>query len=235
MNNTKLLPDAFAKHTSSNNYKLLQLANLIFTDLQADIESIARSRDISYATGKTLDRYGEMVGVSRGAATDEQYRVKILNKIGASVSNGDCNSVISAISQMLDVARNTITLTENTDASVMLEGLTLEMLEKSGYTPKEMNAMIARLFPAGIELIPPVYAGTLEIITVPIVVGDSGEYRTLYRAWLAGQKALSEQGKQVGLAGTADLPESFLTMADGSPDYSVTGSYTGGTLGQSSK
>lgn len=232
MNNAKRLSDAYAKQPDSNNYKLLQLANLLFTDYQADLRSIARSRDISFAFGKTLDRYGEMVGVSRGTATDDQYRVKILNQIGACVSGGDCNSVISAVTQMLGIERSSVAIREHV-AAVEVKGLKLSMLD-TGYSMAEINAMILKVLPAGVNLVPPVYAGTLESVLVS-QSGQQEEYRTLYRAWLEGQKALHEDGEQVGLAGSAEVPESFLTMEGSSTEYAVTGEYAGGTLGMSSK
>lgn len=219
MNNTKKMPDAYAKHTESNLYKLLQVVNLLQNDAKVDLKCIDKSRDIYKSSGKTLDRYGEMVGELRSGATDEQYRTKILSKIARSISGSDCNSVISAVAQIFGVDASDISLSEG-DMSVAINGLTIEMLENSGYKSREIEKMISGLIPAGVELSHQKYKGTLLINDE---TSSSSDYPTLYVAWSRGMSAYVANGTDIGLSGYGEVPwDSTGTMS---------GTYQGGTLG----
>lgn len=232
MNNAKRLPDAYAKNTDSNIYKLLQLVNLLYNDLKIDLTCIDKSRDIHEATGKTLDRYGEMINVSRGGATDEQYRTKILSQIARYVTESDCNSVISAIAIIFDVPVTDISIIEE-DMKVEILGLTMEMLEKSGYKSREIEAMIRGLIPIGVEMSPPKYAGTLEVMGNKSYFGFPSGYPVLMPAWADGQKSYTN-GKDSGLSGHGEVPESFMIIESGLfgwDKYRLSGDYEGGTLG----
>lgn len=96
------LPDVFAKDPNSNNYKILEIVrreSVILRGRSAFVESIL---DISNASGKTLDLYGERVGQKRGLATDDQYRVLILARILRNLSNGSYNSVVKCLSMIFN-------------------------------------------------------------------------------------------------------------------------------------
>lgn len=237
MNNAKRLPDAYAKNTDSNIYRLLQLVNLLYNDLKIDLKSIDETRDIQQATGKTLDKYGEMVNVSRGGATDEQYRTKILSQIARYVTESDCNSVISAIAHIFDAAETDISIIED-DMKVEILGLTIETLEKSGYKSREIEAMIRGIIPIGVEMSPPKYAGTLEIIDYISFRRPSDEafneladnYPVLFFAWQRGQSAYAGSGNDTGLSGHGEVPESFKSLW-GIVNYQASGDYAGGSLG----
>lgn len=224
MNNAKRLPDAYAKNTDSNIYKLLQLVNLLYNDLKIDLKCIDKSRDIHEATGKTLDRYGEMISVSRGGATDEQYRTKILSQIARYVTESDCNSVISAIAHIFDVPVTDISIIED-DMKVEILGLTMEMLEKSGYKSREIEAMIRGLIPIGVEMSPPKYAGTLRIVTEKDTVSPGyGNYPVLFPARFFGD---TQFDSGTGLSGYGEIPDAWAEYAMFFKD----GYYEGGTLG----
>ena len=86
MNESRKLPDAYAKEKCSNLYKVMQLDDLLYADSKGALKSIDRSRDLQQAYGETLDKYGEMFGVERKGASDEQLRIKLLNKIAVNHS-----------------------------------------------------------------------------------------------------------------------------------------------------
>lgn len=224
MNNISKLPDAYAKTTGSNNYKLLELANQLYSGLQKDLQDIQDVRSVQQATGKTLDRYGAMIGQPRNWSTDEQYRVKILNKISSMISSSDYYSVKSNICQMLDIDSSSIQLVEG-ELSVAVYGLTLELIESTGLSSKQIYDMIQKVLPAGIELVRLQYKGTL---LVEMYSGNAGstQYPQLFPAWKDGQKAFAE-GKDIGLSGQGQVPSSF--KAD-YPEYQTSGTYLGGTL-----
>ena len=96
------LPDAYVKKPTSNNYKILEIERREAEILRESLYSIESILDISKATGKTLDLYGERVGQRRGLATDDQYRVLILARIMRNLSNGSYNSVIKCLSLMFN-------------------------------------------------------------------------------------------------------------------------------------
>jgi hypothetical protein len=237
MNRAKQLPDAYAKHVDSNNYKLLQLANLLYVDLNADLKKINQSRDLYNAAGKTLDYYGAMVGEKRSGASDDQFRTKIFNRIGKNVANPDCNSIITAIAQTLGLEPSTITIQEDENLSVKISGITLESVKKSGYTAEEIAEMISKLLTIGVTLSATSFSGTLFIIDKKAYWTFSSEvfekYPYLASAWLAGQSQMYNYGNDVGLSGYGEVPEEFLTgkYIPQSEEYKTKGTYSGGTLG----
>jgi hypothetical protein len=249
VNNAKKLPDAFAKGTDSTNYKLLQLANLLYTDQRADLLSIERCRDIGMAKGKTLDKIGEMAGIKRNGASDEQYRLAIMSRIGALSTNGDCAATIASIEQMLGLESGTIGIVEG-NASVDVKGLTLDILKESSFNSAEIETLIKNVVPAGVELAPPKFAGSL-LLSEPHRSATSGilaEYPTLFWAWFDGQlgkqygdhAAKSDVTKfgKVGLSGEGEVPESWAELAANFGLFGdfvqTSGTYEGGTLGISS-
>lgn len=228
--NVGMLPDSYAKDIESNNYKLLQLLSTLYSNLQEDLQDISDAKDIENATGATLDQIGAMAGVSRNGETDPQYRLSILARVAALATTGTCNSTIARIEQMLGMESGSISIIEptNVSASVSVIGLTTELLQNSGYTTGQIESFIKSVIPAGVTLFPPTFAGTLRIIDRDLNPKLSN-YPTLYKAWLQGQIDYVA-GNERGLKGTADVPEIFAQTA-GNPDFSTTGTYTGGTLG----
>lgn len=224
MNNISKLPDAYAKAEDSNNYKMLELANQLYSDLQKDLQDIKDLRNIQQATGKTMDRYGAMVGQSRNGSTDEQYRVKIMNKISSMISSSDYNSVKNNICQMLDIDSSSIQLVEG-ELSVAIYGLTLELIESTGLSSEQIYDMIKKVLPAGVGLARLQYKGTLLVVMYSGSTGST-QYPQLFPAWKDGQKAFAD-GKDIGLSGYGEVPSSF---KDEYPTYKTTGTYVGGTL-----
>lgn len=226
MNNIHKMPDAYKKTIGSNLYDLLQLANLLDVDQKADFNSIEGSHDIEFAYGKTLDRYGEMVGIQRSGATDEQYRVNILGAAGKRVSGGDCNSTIHVIADMLSVGIDSFRIYDMSDsipnanafvpAAIRIVGLSSEVIAETGFTSAQIKQMINDILPAGVRLETLTFDGTLDIMRVSNVNPSDTSYPTLSRAWEAGQNA-----PETVLAGYGENPN----------DSSDSGTFDGGTLG----
>lgn len=170
MNNAKKLPDAYAKCVDSNNYKLLQLANLLYTDLRCDLLKIAESRDLEYATGETLDRYGEMLGKSRNGDSDTKYRANLLIQIGKHVSGSDFNSVIKLISDIFGIPVEEVQISELEDPTItslynigaIVSNISFEAIEKVGFTIDEAIEAIKSLLPAGVPIVNSSFAGTFQ-------------------------------------------------------------------------
>ena len=242
MNRAKNLSDAYRKDKDSNLYKLLQLANLLYVDLEADLNCINASRDLFYATDATLDRYAEMFGVKRGSSNDEQLRTKILNAIVINYGSPDCNSVIKNIALMFNETAENISIAENaSESAVIVNGLTIEQLEANGYTSSEAAEFIRKMLPIGVNLERTLFAGSLEVIESGVMIlfqEITYAYPHLWRAWYQGQYAHKRLGKEIGLQGACDVPAEFKIHDDydenkeySTKGFTTTGNYAGGTLG----
>lgn len=248
-NNISRMPDAYDKNVYSNLYYLLSLAAGISSAVQSDFEDILDSRDLSNAYGETLDNYGAMVGVQRLGATDSQYRTKIRSKIEKNITGTDANSVIKAIASTLDISASDISIAEG-NMTVDVLGLTMAMLEASGYSASEIDSMIESFLPIGVSLNRSSYAGTLLIFSGGIdsisqnggyVLADPTLWTRYHYLWTAWYKAQLEyiKGNEVGLSGAGTVPASFKEISDTTTGstaeefnaMSVTGTYSGGTLG----
>lgn len=163
MSNVYKLPDAYAKAKSSNNYKLLDLSSQLCADFETDIKAIFDSRDFTKATGKTLDRYGEMIGQSRDGETDEQYRMKIKSRMGRLASDGSCDKTIKLIAEIIGTESENISIRED-NMKVSVHGMTMDVLKNSGYKSAEVTELIKEVLPICVGLEPPVYAGTLFVM-----------------------------------------------------------------------
>lgn len=157
------LPDAYKKHTESNNYKLLHMEERLVAGLRADIEAVHETLDIYKATGKTLDLYGAMYNKPRGTATDEQYRYLILQRIAQNMVTGDYNSIVNAIAVAFDVPPNSFQFRETENpCEVEVLNLPYGILLNAGMTVEQMQDTIQGLLPVGVMLAPLVLSGTFE-------------------------------------------------------------------------
>lgn len=157
------LPDAYAKHSESNNYKLLSLEQMLVAALREDIEAVQSTLDIRTVTGKTLDLYGSIYGQARGSMKDEQYRVVILQKAMQNLVGGDYDSVIKALASVFDVPATEFKIKESkTDCSVSVEALPYSALQTAGITAKQAWQLIKSMLPAGVALAAMNLDGTFE-------------------------------------------------------------------------
>lgn len=162
-NHVKNLPDAYAKTPDSNNAKLLEVEKSETDRLRAEIAAVYNSLDINLATGQTLDLYGEMFGQQRGAATDEQYRVLIKNRIARNMANGDHNSIVNAICITFDCEPAEVLLTEQDDeCAVALEGIPFTAINRLNVDAHTAVQIVQSLIPAGVSFKSLNFTGTFE-------------------------------------------------------------------------
>lgn len=159
----KQLPDVYARDSESNNYKILKLFMAGTQAFRDDMMAVWETSDINKAYGKTLDLYGEMVGKSRGTATDEQYRVLIMQAAASNMIQGDYNSVVSALSAALGVPLTSFVLRDTeTPAEVEIINLPYSELQKAGITGDQAVDIIRAVLPAGVTLAPVNLTGSFE-------------------------------------------------------------------------
>lgn len=158
----KNLPDAYCKKETSNNAKILGIEQEAMGDLRGALKAIYGSLDIEQATGKTLDRYGELFGQARGVATDEQLRILIKNRIGRNFSNADHTSIVKALCMTFNCDTSEIILSEPEVCKVRIEGLPYSKLNESNIDADTAVQIVKGLIPAGVYIEAVEFAGTFE-------------------------------------------------------------------------
>ncbi|MDQ0876754.1 hypothetical protein QFZ77_005413 [Paenibacillus sp. V4I3] len=155
----KHLSDKFTKDPSSNIGKLLSIMADQLRDVEETFERIRDWRDIDIAEGTTLDKIGTIVNQSRGAATDEVYRILIKSKIARNLSTGDINTIIGVLSTALDCEPSEIEIKElYTDpvdpepATISLIKLPLQSVNEAGMSPIQFARIIQQTVAAGVRV-----------------------------------------------------------------------------------
>ena len=147
------LPDAYKKNPDSNNYKLLQLEERLVSGLRDDMALLFDTLDISKATGKTLDLYGETYKQGRGKLTDEQYRYVILANIARTGAKGDYNSIVNALATVFGVATESVVFEETENpAEVRAKNLPYTIMLNAGLTGAQIMQIVKAILPVGVKL-----------------------------------------------------------------------------------
>lgn len=175
----KNLPDAYRKDPASNNAKILEIEKRTSDTLREAISAINASLDIEQAYGKTLDLYGEVVGQPRGAATDEQYRVLLKNKINRNRAGADHNSIVNALCATFGCNPEDVLLTEDKPCTVKLEGLPAGKINENGIDVGTAVQIVASLLPVGIYLEAISFAGTFEFGGTELVYDENTGFADL--------------------------------------------------------
>lgn len=142
------LPDAYAKGILSNNYKLLLIPEISTSEFKSDVDNCCEIVDIQQATGKTLDLYGEIYGVSRGMMNDNQYRTYILNVAMANRSDGTINNLLDCLEAIFG---EKMTISEGS-GKVIINNLTDEAVQRSGFTLQQISDLINGLLAVGVAV-----------------------------------------------------------------------------------
>ena len=159
-NFVKNLPDTYAKSTSSNNYKILEIERTASETLRESLGEIYEILDIDNATGKTLDLYGERVGQARGLMNDDQYRVLIKAKIMRNLVNGTNQAICEALCYTFGCERSDICMTEYMPCVIMVTEFPVEKVNEAGFTATQALTIIRSLLPICMTLEPIVVDGT---------------------------------------------------------------------------
>ena len=169
----KNLPDAYSKGNESNNAKILEIEKGATDSLREAVNAIYDSLDLEKAYGKTLDLYGDMFGQLRGAATDEQFRVLIKNRIIRNLSNGDHDSIVNAICVTFACKPSEVLLTELDDpCNVTLEGLPISALNECNIDISTAVQIVNGLMPAGVHMEAMSFSGTFEFCDTELVYDE---------------------------------------------------------------
>lgn len=162
-NLAKNLPDAFAKDSDSNNYKILENEKYVLGEHLDHIWDIYTILDIDNATGKTLDRYGERVGQSRGLAADDKYLIMIKARIMRNIGNGTYPSILQSMVLTFGCTADKIYI-EETDEPCHIKTVTLplDVLNSCDMTVKQVTQIIKSLLPICVTVDTVALEGTFE-------------------------------------------------------------------------
>lgn len=157
------LPDCYRKDKDSNNYKLLQLASASIQGFEDDTQQLYDMLDISKAKGKTLDLYGAAYGQKRGALSDEQFRIMVLQKVAQNFVTSDYDSIVKALANAFGVDVNSFVIEEADEPlKVEVKNLPYEILQKANITVAMVHQIIKAMLTVGITLAPIELGGTFE-------------------------------------------------------------------------
>lgn len=159
-NFAKNLPDAYAKDSKSNNYKILETERLAGVKLRETLKDIYDIMDIDNTTGKTLDLYGARFGQLRGEATDDQYRIMIKAKLTRNLANGSYKSICNALCASFGCYPWELCFEEVGGCTVRATTVPVEKINEAGFTATQAKALIKSMLPVGIALDDIVVGGT---------------------------------------------------------------------------
>lgn len=162
-NHINNLPDCYNKEKTSNNYKILELSDYNVTKLRRTLKDIENSLNLNNAKGKTLDYYGELVGQSRGLATDEQYILLIKTKIMRNLVNGSNKSITDALCAILNCDKSQIYIKETDNPCEVTLDVPLTTIINAELSVKQFNQLVKSLMPVGVGISADTnYEGTFE-------------------------------------------------------------------------
>ncbi|WP_379142387.1 hypothetical protein [Paenibacillus sp. sgz500992] len=166
----KRFADTYNKSPDSNLGKLISILHSELARLGDTFERIRDWRDIDAAQGTTLDRIGTNIVQSRGAATDEVYRVLLKSKIARNLSKTDVNTIIRVLAIALDCEYNDIRIVEKYDdplepepAAINLIRVPVRRLNEVGMSPFQFARIIQKTVAAGVRVAQIELAGTFAL------------------------------------------------------------------------
>lgn len=86
-------PHLYTKFEDSNLGKVLSVFSDELTEIENTKSEVELQDNLSYATGETLDRHGEIVGQDRRGLGDNKYRKYIETRVIANLSGGDIPTI----------------------------------------------------------------------------------------------------------------------------------------------
>lgn len=161
--------DAYNKDPHSNLGKLIGILHGQLQQLNESLERIREWRSIDDAQGTTLDRIGENIVQTRGASTDEVYRVLLKSKIARNLSKTDVNTIIQVLSLALDCPYSDIRIvpkfndpSEPEPAAISLIKVPTKRLNEVGMSPLQFGQIIQKTVAAGVRVAQIELTGTFQ-------------------------------------------------------------------------
>ena len=172
----KNLPDAFAKHKDSNNYKIIQIHKESVDKQLKVLQNMSDSFDIDKAYGATLDLwYGEKFILKRGLMNDEQYRICLKGKQMQNATDGSFTKLVKALAFVLRCSISDIHIVESeTSNSIIVKDIPLATLLSAGFTTTQVLDIIKNLLAVNVSISEYGFTGTFEFGEVNDYDEDNG-------------------------------------------------------------
>lgn len=153
----KMLPDAYKKTGDSNNYKMFKLFDDQMDEISLTQEKIREYHSIDLSQGKTLDLFGENLGLSRNGLTDDVYRVLLKAKALRNQGTGSFNNTTELIAYALNTDVSNIKINEDFETGgrsgyITINNLPLTILNNIGMSIEEYEAMLKDIIPIGLGI-----------------------------------------------------------------------------------
>ncbi|ULO08943.1 hypothetical protein H1230_09305 [Paenibacillus sp. 19GGS1-52] len=166
----KRFADIYNKSPDSNIGKLIGILHGELATLDDTFTRIREWRSIDGAQGTTLDRIGTNVVQSRGASTDEVYRVLLKSKIARNLSKTDINTIIRVLAIALDCDYSDIRIQEKFNdplepepAAINLIRVPTRRLNEVGMSPLQFARIIQKTVAAGVRVAQIELSGTFAL------------------------------------------------------------------------
>lgn len=151
----KLLSTAFRKDADSNNYKLLEVIDSEFQNIEQTINDIKYTHSIDLATGKSLDWFASLFNVRRKQnETDDHFRARIklaFSKIADMATINDIKEIVAATLQT-KTSRIRVVDKWNVEPAYFDVWVWLQDLNNVGLTVEELKDLLQAIKPAGVRL-----------------------------------------------------------------------------------
>ena len=157
------LPDVFLRSAGSNNTRILDLDRNQISKITAAARDVRTILSLENAFGRTLDLYGARLGLQRGGATDDQFRILLKAKIARNLCNGSIPAIIRCLSLTFGCDPAQIRIEEYESAGVIKSiSFPLEDLNAAGFTISQATEIVRSMLPVGVAVESTVFAGTFE-------------------------------------------------------------------------
>lgn len=137
------LPERFRKPNNEKLYYVLY--GYGFDEMKKALEGVEDSRDISKASGKSLDYLGANVGQLRQGEDDERYRLLIKTRIIANLSMGDIPTINHILSTLIDDKYFGLV-----EGFKELKEPASFLIDYDGFTNQDLDILISRVKAAGV-------------------------------------------------------------------------------------
>ena len=152
-NHAKNLPDSYAKHKESNNFKILEIERTACDKSRETLSEIDSILDFNNARGATLDLYGDRIGCRRNGLDDDRFLYKIKAKIAQDLSSGSLPSIQNALSLIFGYDPSTVSIKNgDTPCTVAITQFPLDTVIELGFTLREAGEIIQSLLPVGVRI-----------------------------------------------------------------------------------
>lgn len=137
------LPERFRKPNNLDLYYVLY--GYGYDEMHEALDGVKDSRDISKASGKSLDYLGANVGQLRQGEDDERYRLLIKTRIIANLSMGDIPTINHILSTLIDDKYFGLV-----EGFKEIREPASFLIDYDGFTNQDLDVLIGRIKAAGV-------------------------------------------------------------------------------------